>query len=124
VNFKKERFVVHHAKAGVGCVKCHGFSDDHSSDEDNITPPEKMFTKAMINPNCLECHRKYKKTGVVCAYGTPGSEYASIAEYCSDCHGDHRLAVRTRRWDKVTGKLTYDDGVRMVRGSPGKTKSE
>ena len=34
---------------------------------------------------------------------------------CSDCHGEeHRLKVRTRIWDKKTGKLLKDDGVRMM----------
>ena len=114
VNFKTERFVVHHAKAGVGCSKCHGFSDDHSSDEDGLTPPEKMFTKVRVNEHCLECHREYKKTGVVCVYGTPGPHQVVEAKFCTDCHGDHRVTVRTRRWDKDTGKLIYDDGVRMI----------
>ncbi len=37
---------------------------------------------------------------------------------CTDCHGEHRLKVRTRRWDKETGKLVSDDGVRMMEENP------
>ena len=33
---------------------------------------------------------------------------------CTDCHGQHRMKVRTRVWDKETGKLIKDDGVRMM----------
>lgn len=35
---------------------------------------------------------------------------------CTDCHGEHRLGYRTRKWDKVTGELIKDDRVRMTTG--------
>jgi hypothetical protein len=35
-------------------------------------------------------------------------------KYCTDCHGEHRLTIRTRQWDKNTGKLIEDDKVRMM----------
>ena len=34
---------------------------------------------------------------------------------CTECHGEnHRMEVRTRKWDKKTRKLISDDGVRMM----------
>jgi hypothetical protein len=27
---------------------------------------------------------------------------------CTDCHGSHKLKVRTRMWDKETGKLIME----------------
>jgi UDP-2,3-diacylglucosamine pyrophosphatase LpxH len=34
---------------------------------------------------------------------------------CTECHGEnHKMAVRTRKWDKKTRKLLSDDGVRMM----------
>ena len=34
---------------------------------------------------------------------------------CTECHGEnHRMEVRTRKWDKTTRKLISDDGVRMM----------
>ena len=32
----------------------------------------------------------------------------------TQCHGKHQIKVRTRVWDKGTGKLISDDGVRMM----------
>jgi len=113
LNFKKEKLALRHARAGVGCTKCHGNSEDHSADEDNVTPPEIMYAKKKINPSCTKCHkprelaRKSQHKPVLA--GT-----AKHKKYCTDCHGDHRVAVRTRRWNKDTGKLIADDGVRMV----------
>jgi hypothetical protein len=41
---------------------------------------------------------------------------------CTECHGEHSLKVRTRQWDKLTGKLIADDGVRMVDTRPAATR--
>ena len=32
-------------------------------------------------------------------------EHIATSRGCTDCHGDHRLRLRTVRWDKKTGKL-------------------
>ena len=37
---------------------------------------------------------------------------------CTRCHGSHGIPVRTRRWDKGTRKLVFDDGVRLTVGAP------
>jgi hypothetical protein len=110
-NYQKEGLAANHAKAGVGCMKCHGSSDAHSSDEDGLTPPEIMYPKDRIQPSCMACHpqgqlaRKKEHADVLAG---------ASSRVCTDCHGDHRLKVRTRRWDKKTGKLVADDGVRMM----------
>ncbi|MHC4743278.1 MAG: multiheme c-type cytochrome, partial [Planctomycetota bacterium] len=45
MNFDGEGLSAMHAKHDVSCEDCHGASDEHCSDEDNITPPDKMFAK-------------------------------------------------------------------------------
>lgn len=112
-NYKNEDLARTHQQAGIGCAKCHGESDRHSADEDGLTPPEIMFASDKINPACIKCHPLEKLA--------QAPEHAPILEKkpaklktCTECHGKHRLAVRTRQWDKNTGKLISDDGVRMM----------
>ncbi|HOW66986.1 MAG TPA: cytochrome c3 family protein [Candidatus Paceibacterota bacterium] len=133
-NYEKEKLTVIHTPAGIGCEKCHGVSERHSSDEDGITPPELMYPAVKINPFCIECHavdplrnrpehqaalallREKDPAKILTAGGV-------TKRLCTDCHGDHRLKVRTRRWDKATGKLLSDDGVRMMEtGKPATLK--
>jgi len=100
INFNGEGLSVMHAKHEVGCEDCHGASDKHCSDEDNITPPDKMFAKATINDFCKGCH--------------PDGKLGGGKKYCTQCHGKHVMEHRTRRWDKKTGELLEDDKVRML----------
>jgi len=100
INFDGEALTVMHAKGDVGCEDCHGASNAHCSDEDNITPPDKMFDKAVINDFCKGCH--------------PDGKLSAGKNYCTECHGEHRMEHRTRRWDKKTGELIEDDKVRML----------
>jgi hypothetical protein len=127
INFKRELLAETHRKAGVGCAKCHGESDKHSSDENNITPPDTMYAPERINAACAGCHTpaKLAAAGVKkpnpahkallapAAKGKPAAFRPSPT--CTTCHGSHRLPVRTRRWDKTTRKLISDDGVRMLK---------
>lgn len=144
-NFEKESLNVTHTKIGTGCEKCHGLSEKHSSDEDGITPPEIMYSRAKINAACVKCHKveilanqelhkpllaalaaqkaDSKKADVKKKEDAPkdskkdGVKDASAAkkgDVCTDCHGEHQLKNRTRHWDKDTGKLIADDGVRMM----------
>jgi sugar phosphate isomerase/epimerase len=97
----------------VGCEKCHGASTKHSGDEDNITPPDRMFAHADIDRFCITCHaeEKLRKQEIHKEW----LQDEARDDTCNDCHGRfHHLAVRTRRWDKQTGKLIADDGVRMM----------
>jgi len=119
VNFEEEKLVETHLPVGVGCELCHGMSDKHSEDEDNITPPEIMFAKAGIIPFCTTCHDKQE----LMEAEEHEELFALEAEQrkpCTECHArKHGLEVRTRKWDKDTGKLTWSDGVRMMETDPG-----
>ncbi|MFQ6035686.1 MAG: multiheme c-type cytochrome [Sedimentisphaerales bacterium] len=100
INYEDEELAVVHARANIGCERCHGSSDAHCNDEDNITPPDIMYPAERINSSCKGCH--------------PTAKLGHGKKYCTDCHGDHRLSYRTRRWDKTTGELIADDKVRML----------
>jgi hypothetical protein len=107
-NFQDESLANVHAKANVGCVKCHGNSLAHRSDEDNITPPDIMIPQAMIDKACHKCHEDHnvpaKKVVAQWQKRCPQKTDASQI-VCVDCHGEHRMKVRTVLWDKQTGKL-------------------
>ncbi len=96
-NFVGEEISLNHESAGVGCITCHGASGGHSSDEEGLKPPDIMFAKEKIDSACKKCH--------ITAIAHP-------PKHCTDCHGDHVMASRTRRWNKDTGELIWDDGVR------------
>jgi hypothetical protein len=100
INYSEEALAVTHARANVGCEQCHGSSDAHCGDEDNITPPDIMYPPEKINDFCKSCH--------------PKARLGEGKKFCTDCHGEHRLGYRTRKWDKTTGKLREDDKVRMT----------
>lgn len=110
LNFATEKLSVTHAGANVSCEHCHGESDAHCGDEDNITPPETMYPTDKINAACLKCHGdRIKMTAKHKAVlsGRPKNT-------CTGCHGEHRMNHRTRRWNKETGELISDDKVRML----------
>lgn len=134
-NFEKETLNVAHTKQGIGCEQCHGISERHSADEDGITPPEIMYAQARVNPACMKCHsveqlqkdNQHRSLLDRLKEGSPSiakpakADAESVKSICTDCHGQHRLKVRTRIWDKDNGKLLKDDGVRMMDQSrPGK----
>lgn len=100
INYDDEVLAVTHARANVSCEQCHGACDAHCSDEDNITPPDIMYPPEKINDFCKSCH--------------PKAKLGEGKKFCTDCHGEHRLSYRTRKWDKSTGKLIEDDKVRML----------
>ena len=100
INYEDEALAFVHARANIGCEQCHGVSDAHCSDEDNITPPDIMYPAEKINSFCKSCH--------------PTATLGGGKKYCTDCHGNHRLSYRTRKWDKTTGELIEDDKVRML----------
>lgn len=110
LNFAMEDLSVKHAAADVGCARCHGASDKHCSDEDNITPPDIMFPRDGIIDACLNCHRQ---TLPLTAEHKPVLA-RKVKKVCTDCHGEHRLSHRTRRWNRETGELIGDDKVRMM----------
>ena len=99
INYEVEELTSMHAKADVGCERCHGASDAHCSDKDNITPPDIMYPAEKVNSLCKNCH--------------PDGKLGGGKKYCTDCHGEHRLSHRTRRWDKATGMLIEEHEVQM-----------
>jgi len=112
-NYEDEKLTKSHVPAAVGCEKCHGPSVKHSGDEDGLTPPDKMYAHAAVTAMCMECHEKpalLKRDDHKDFFKANEPD-----EGCNDCHGEHhRLENRTRVWDKKTGKLMKDDGVRMM----------
>ena len=116
LNYKKERLVTLHKPEGVGCETCHGISDKHSEDEDNLIPPDVLFAKSLVALFCTQCH---SKKDLVQENDDHKSFFAKQPakgqKTCTDCHSmHHTLEVRTRRWDKNTRKLQWYDGVRMM----------
>jgi hypothetical protein len=112
LNYSDEELAVSHARANIGCEQCHGASDAHCGDEDNITPPDMMYPKDKINSSCMACH---PRESIDTEQHQPLFGGTAIEnKYCTDCHGSHRLSYRTRRWDKTTGELIEDDKVRMT----------
>jgi hypothetical protein len=122
-NYEREELSKEHQPAGVGCETCHGMSERHSGDEDGLIPPEIMFPREKINATCMaKCHDKDE----LAASGNHDELFVAAKKTdktCTDCHAEkHRLKVRTRIWDKATGKLLSDDGVRMMyKDSPATT---
>ena len=115
--FDEEELAFNHELAGIGCERCHGESQRHRSDENNITPPEIMYPKQKINPTCMMCHPRselkenldHNPLLAVTETVFDVAEESGAGDqnkYCTDCHGkEHRINVRTVRWDKATGKL-------------------
>jgi len=100
LNYMQEDIAVVHARADIGCVKCHGDCDAHIADESwasggNGTPPGVMYPREKVNPLCMGCHPKDK---------IPAARHAAFfagtakEAYCTDCHGKHRLAERKCKW--------------------------
>jgi hypothetical protein len=119
---EEEKLTLVHAQAGIGCVRCHGESSAHSTDEDGLTAPDRMFRKSRIRFNCLGCHDWVKlvasdKRRATLAQSSAIPDHQAVLDgtaldkkFCTDCHGaEHRLSHRTRIWDKETGKLLSKD---------------
>jgi len=89
LNYVREDIAVIHALANIGCADCHGQCDEHIADEswawgENGTPPDIMYPAERINSSCKACH--------------PTAKLGRGKKYCTDCHGDHRLAQRKCKW--------------------------
>ncbi|HYW78238.1 MAG TPA: hypothetical protein VE890_01635 [Thermoguttaceae bacterium] len=123
-NYEKEPFVNWHAEANVGCVKCHGPSSDHRNDENNITPPDKIFGPGTIAKLCKDCHDDHDAPAADviarwqerCPVKTKADEIV-----CTDCHGQHRLKFRTVWWDKETRELVIRKEGQRVKFAPDLT---
>ena len=99
INYMQEDIAVIHARANIGCAGCHGESDEHIADESwasggNGTAPEIMYLRPKINPFCTGCHTK--DTIDTDQHKPLFANFETMV--CTDCHGDHRLAVRKCKW--------------------------
>jgi len=107
-NYQEEPLANWHAEEKIACVDCHGDSFAHRNDENNTTPPDVMFPAAKIDKACSECHDMHDvaATEVIARLLERCPEKARSGQLvCTDCHGQHRLKLRTVVWDKATGKL-------------------
>ena len=108
VNYTREELVFTHAAQNVGCVDCHGDSFAHRNDENNTTPPDTMYPSENIDKACKECHETHDvPAAAVVAHWLKRYPKKPMPKLivCTDCHGAHRLKLRTVRWDKKTRKL-------------------
>jgi hypothetical protein len=100
LNYVDEDLALVHARANIGCADCHGNCDAHIADESwasggNGTPPEIMYPREKVNPCCLHCHPQDKMDKTEHESFLAGT---AKEKYCTDCHGDHRLAERKCKW--------------------------
>jgi formate-dependent nitrite reductase cytochrome c552 subunit len=100
MNYVQEEIAVTHAKAGIGCAKCHGASDAHIADESwasggNGTAPDIMYPRDKISPACMVCHAA-EKIGAAVHQSVLAAAPGTSA--CTDCHGSHRLPQRRCKW--------------------------
>lgn len=66
-----------HARAGTGCVACHGESKGHVADERNNIKPDRIPRKEAVAGLCATCHAQCPKT--------------SKTAGCESCHHAHAL---------------------------------
>lgn len=107
-NYDGEELALIHAKEDVSCIECHGESLAHRDDEDNVTPPDIMYPTDKIEEKCAECHDSHDVSAreVIVRWQERCPKKTNPKELvCTDCHGQHRLKLRTVRWDKKTRKL-------------------
>ena len=106
-NYTEELLVAWHVKEDVACVQCHGKSYAHRNDENHTTAPDHMYAADAVVAMCKKCHPGHeipvKKLEDLRKSRT--DKPASEPVVCTDCHGKHRLARRSVRWNKTTGKL-------------------
>lgn len=95
-------------KIDAFCQGCHSTAHD--------IPPKTIIirwlerVKEKPNPSCTGCHKeddvppvkivaRWKERGLDKSKNDPNKIV------CTDCHGDHRMKIRTVIWDKKNGKL-------------------
>lgn len=116
LDFAEEPIALGHAKAGIGCTKCHGDCDEHIADESwatggNGTPPGKLFYRKDVDPCCEDCHKEHNVPArKIIAFWH--DRHAAKADkpptaaprdaVCTDCHGEHKMHLKQRKckWKK------------------------
>jgi predicted CXXCH cytochrome family protein len=125
-NYDGEGLALVHGKAEIACVDCHGQSDAHRNDEDNITPPDRMFALGDVDGMCAECHEGHDAPAreVLARWRERCPTKTDPAEIvCTDCHFQHRLPFRTVWWDRDTGKLVIRKGDQRIKRAEDLTKT-
>ena len=125
-NYEEKPLSVSHAKANIGCVRCHGNSSPHSTDEDGLTAPDRMYPKSHVRFNCLSCHDWVKlvdsdKTKANRTDLPEKPDHQAVLNgtnrekpFCTDCHGQHRMYYRTKGWNKRSGVFLFKDGTPLM----------
>jgi len=122
-NYDGEELVKMHARKKVACIDCHGESYAHRNDEDNVTPPEKMYAPDDVDKMCSNCHKEHNAPArkVIQQWQQRFPTKTNPEQIvCTDCHGQHRLKFRTVWWDKKTRKLVIR-GKQRVKMNPDYT---
>lgn len=107
-NYEEEPIAQRHAAAGINCVKCHGVSIVHASDEAHFTAPDIMYPKEKIRTACLECHSSQESEDV---HKVAFASSKIKKQACTDCHGEHRL-----NWEDTLQFLRQNQRGEMNRG--------
>ena len=73
-----------------------------------MNAPDILISKDDIQNQCMACHKRRqlvrsKKHKPILAGN------AVENKYCTDCHGQHKMAQRTVRWDKETRELIVEE---------------
>jgi len=119
-NLDTDSLVIRHGTDEVGCIDCHGESLAHRNDEDNITPPDHMYSRRAIDAMCRDCHDTHDAAArrVLLRWQQRCPEKTNPREIvCTDCHFHHKLKYRTVQWNKDTGELL----IRKVEDAENKT---
>ena len=106
-NYAEEPLARWHAKENMACSDCHGESIAHKNDENNTTPPDKMYPVNDIDGACQKCHTGHdvQPAKVVSRWKQRiGDEKNEVL--CKKCHESHDIAAAdvVRKWQKQTGQ--------------------
>lgn len=103
LNMAAEELTLKHARADVGCAKCHGECDAHIADESwasggNGTAPDIMYSREKIAIGCMECHNAEQVFLKAEKHRPDAWLIAYEVKTCTECHGKHRLPSRKCKW--------------------------
>lgn len=87
------------------CRKCH---TTHSISPNKIIANYLMKKTKEPEPSCEGCHESddVRPEKIIARWKEQNLEKIEPEKIvCTDCHGEHRMKVRTIIWDKKTGKL-------------------
>jgi hypothetical protein len=98
LDLETEEIAAVHLKAGIVCAACHGASEVHRSDEQNIMKPEVTFGRLEIEPFCKACHPTHKSGKQYRVFVSewtgrrrPNGRMVTSGSICMDCHGNHAV---------------------------------